>query len=210
MSVSNDFPGIAPDLPQTQEGASEPDRARDGRFAGDGKAGGRPSKGRREKHGIGALRKLVVEAVARVESDTPFDPGEIDGRTRVGKALRALRRELIEEQGGLDVVTPQMQLLIDLVCTDQLIVGSLDAILTHLCLTGEIVDEDKNGRLSLAPIVRDRAYLADSMARRLAELGLKPTKKPAASLEEELEAMAKRKGRSSPPDEGAPPPANAG
>lgn len=162
-----------------------------GRFVGTGIAGGRPNKSSREKHGIGGLRQLVKAAMTR---ETPITQDELDGRTRVAKAMRELRVSLIEEQGGFGAVTPQMELLVDLVITDQLIIGSVDAYMAGLVTSGTIVDTDKNGRIALAPIVRERAYLADSMARRLALLGLERMAPPEQDLTSYLrEAEAKRR-----------------
>lgn len=179
-SDSEEISTIAPDLPRRQ---SRPPRAANGRFAGTGKAGGRPASGRAEKHGFGGLRKAVRAALAR---DEPVTPEELDGRTRVAKLLGELRRELIEAAGGPEQVTPAQRLLVDLIVTDQLITGSLDAYLTGVVLRGEIVDQDKNGRTAVAPLVKERAYLADSMARRLQLLGLEARPRPRTGLGEHL------------------------
>lgn len=166
MNENEPLRDIDPDLTQS---AGEAPRAPDGRFVGSGKARERPSSGRREKHGIGALRRMVVQYLANEE---PLTVEQLDGRTRMGKVLAELRRDLIEEQGGQDAVTTQMELLIARVVTDELLLGSLDAYLTDVVMRGAIVDRDKNDRLALAPLVRERAYLADCQTRRLIALGL--------------------------------------
>jgi len=106
-------------------------------------------------------------------AEEPIPLAELDGRTKAAKALAELRRDLIAELGGPEVVTTQQALLVDLVVTSQLIVGSLDAHLTAWIVAGgDPTDTDKNGRLSLAPLMRERAYIADRLAAQLAMLGL--------------------------------------
>lgn len=214
MSDSKDLPGIAPDLPQSEaepsEGDSGHDRALSGRFAGTGKANGRRGKGSREKHGLGALRALVRELMASSRNDEPLPLSELDGRTRAAKALMELRRDMIESQGGEEAVTPQLALLVDLAITDQVVVGSLDAWLrAYLLNGGDITDTDKDGRVAIAPLVRERAYLADSMAKRLAMLGLDRVPAPTKGLSDHLRTRYGKRDRD-PSDDGAPPAAAVG
>lgn len=195
MSNSDDFDDDAPDLPRLPDDAPEEDRGAKGRFVGTGKAGGRPSKGNREKHGLGALRSLVRSYLAR--GDEPLAMNEIDGRTRAGKAVIELRRDLIDDLGGQDQVTTTQKMLVDLVVTDQVFVGSLDAALQAYVLAGgDITDTDKHGRLSVAPIIRERAYLADSMTRRMDALGLerRPSTDPNVARVLELARKYGQKG----------------
>lgn len=180
MSNDKRFPAPAPDLPRSETAA---DRDQKGKFAGTGKAGGRPSKGRREKHGLGGLRALTRATLAREE---PVKLEELDMRTRAGKLLAELRRDLLDSIGEPDEITPQQRLLVDLVVTDYMVTSSYDALLVRMTIAGELAGEDKNGRMSVTPLVRERAYLADSMSRRLQLLGLAPRPRRARSLTDHL------------------------
>ena len=180
MSNDKPLPDIAPDLPREPDGAS---RAKNGRFSGPGKAGGRPAKGRREKHGLGGLRALTRAVLAR---DEPVQLEELDKRTRAGKLLAELRRDLLETIGEPDEITPQHRLLVDLLVTDYMVTSSYDAHLVKMALADQLVDTDKAGRVSVAPIVRERAYLADSMSRRLQLLGLELRPRRTKSLTDHL------------------------
>lgn len=179
MSKNSALDGFDPVLAQS---AGDSERASDGRFRGTGKAGGRPSKGRREKHGFGALRRLAVHAMARLEYDQPITPEELDGRTRVAKALAELRRDMIEELGGPEALTPQLEQLIGYIVHDQLVLGSLDAFVVSMVASGKVIDRDKHGRLSVAPFLRERFYFADSATRRLQALGIERRPKPKEDL----------------------------
>lgn len=180
MSKDKDLSDLAPDLPHGPDGTS---RAPNGRYAGTGKAGGRPWRGAREKHGLGGLRAITRAALAR---DEPVQLPELDKRTRAGKLLAELRRDLLASIGEPDEITTAQRCLVDLLVTDYMVTSSYDAHLVKMALADELVDTDKTGRVSVAPIVRERAYLADSMSRRLQLLGLEARPRRTRSLTDHL------------------------
>ena len=99
----------------------------------------------------------------------------IDRRTKVGRALRAWRAELVADLGGADALSTQRALLVDLVVRQRLLLDSIDA---WLLARGSLVDEEKR---ALLPVLVQRGAIADGLARYLAALGLE-RRRPERSL----------------------------
>ena len=109
------------------------------------------------KSGLYRLKAAVSELGSRA----------VDRRTTVGRALAAWRRDLIADLGGTQDLSTQRQALVDLVVREKLLLDSIDAYLLEL--GGGIINRR---RRALAPVVRERSQLADSLTRRLQALGL--------------------------------------
>lgn len=118
---------------------------------------GPPGHRRREVHGLGTMRRALVELGSRAF---------LDGRTRIAKALAAWRSDLVADLGGPEALSTQRALLVDLVVKQKLLVDSIDAWL--LARSESLIDGEK----ALLPVVRERQALADGLARYLAALGL--------------------------------------
>jgi hypothetical protein len=130
----------------------------------------------RHRHGYHALRH-GLDALAR--------RGELlDERTEVGRALAAWRAQLVSDLGGEDALSTAERALVDVAVRDRLLLESVDAwILAQ--------DRVVNGtRRCLYPVVEQRMRLADSVAKRLAMLGLRRRERPIPSLAEYLAARA--------------------
>ncbi len=90
----------------------------------------------------------------------------IDQRTTLGKALAKWRTDLIEDLGGRDAISTQMEALVDLAVKSKLILDSIDC---WLLTQPSLVNARKR---SLLPAVKERQQLADGLARYLTQLGL--------------------------------------
>ena len=105
-----------------------------------------------------------------------FGEHVIDGRSRLAHALDEFRDEIIRDLGGEEAVSRQQRVVIDLVVRTHLMVQSLDNYLLNL---GSLVNRRKR---ALWPVVRERAQLADSLARYMSILGLEKRKPPEKDL----------------------------
>jgi hypothetical protein len=90
----------------------------------------------------------------------------VDRRTTEGRALARWRAELIRDLGGEENLSTQRKALVELVCRDRFL---LDAVDGWLLSQPTFINRR---RRCLFPIVVEREKLADSLARRLAQLGL--------------------------------------
>jgi hypothetical protein len=88
----------------------------------------------------------------------------LDRRTTRGKAFVQWRQALVEDLGGMAVVTATELALVDLTARDKL---ALDIVDSYLFKLPSLVNGRKR---TLSPIVQQRQQLADSLARRLSLL----------------------------------------
>jgi len=109
------------------------------------------------KHGLTRLKAAVKDLGGRV----------IDGRTALGKALAQWRAELLQDLGGPEAVSTQELVVVDLAVKTKLLLDSVDA---WLLTQPSLVNARKR---TLLPVVLQRQQLADSLARYMAQLGLK-------------------------------------
>ena len=109
------------------------------------------------KHGLTRLKAAVRGLGGRV----------IDRRTALGKALAQWRAELLQDLGGPEAVSTQELVVVDLAVKTKLLLDSVDA---WLLTQPSLVNARKR---SLLPVVLQRQQLADSLARYMAQLGLK-------------------------------------
>ncbi len=107
-------------------------------------------------HGLTTLKQAVKGLGGRV----------IDRRTTLGRALAKWITDLIEDLGGRDAISTQMEALVDLAVKSKLILDSIDA---WLLTQPSLVNARKR---SLLPAVKERQQLADGLARYLTQLGL--------------------------------------
>jgi len=127
-----------------------------------------------------------------------FGDHVIDGRSRVAHALDEFRDELLNDLGGAEAVSQQQRVIVDLAVRTHLMVQSVDNYLLSL---GSLVNRRKR---ALWPVVRERAALADSLAKYMTMLGLEKRKPPAKPLREFLAERSASPDAPS-PDEDAPP-----
>jgi len=109
------------------------------------------------KHGLTRLKAAVKDLGGRV----------IDRRTALGKALAQWRAELLQDLGGPEAVSTQELVVVDLAVKTKLLLDSVDA---WLLTQPSLVNARKR---TLLPVVLQRQQLADSLARYMAQLGLK-------------------------------------
>jgi hypothetical protein len=91
---------------------------------------------------------------------------------------------LINDLGGVEAVSQQQRVIVDLAVRTHLMVQSLDNYLLNL---GSLVNRRKR---ALWPVVRERTVLADSLARYLTQLGLEKKLPPVKPLSQMLAERA--------------------
>ena len=99
----------------------------------------------------------------------------IDHRTATGRMLATLKADLVRDLGG--DVSVQQATIIDLAVKQRLLLDSIDA---WLLTQASLVDVEKR---ALIPVVRDRQYVADALARYLSMLGLDRKAAPVEDLD---------------------------
>jgi hypothetical protein len=135
--------------------------------------GGAPIGNRnREKHGLGTMKRALLELGSRA----------IDRRTSIGRELTAWRSALVSDLGGEDELSTQRLALVDLCVRTRLLLDSIDAYLLDL---GSLVNKR---RRALHPVVRERQLLADALSRYLGQLGLHRRSKPLPALSDYIRA----------------------
>lgn len=198
MSNSEGFSGPGPNLPQTENGASEagkePPKGKDWKahFAPnpDGK---RALKRRLKRPKRKGLQALSMAARAAMAGQLDLAAGHLDHRTGVARALREYRLALIARRDRRGGLTPEAETVIDIAVTDRLIMSSLDAVVQELGAAGELIDRDK---MAIIPLLRDRAYLAADMTKRLQALGLDADDElPGGALNDHIVANYTRRKR---------------
>jgi|GEM_PF-1523657 len=185
MRDSAGFRPIAPDLPHSSD---RPRRGPNGAFLPAGEHRKRAKNGSRVTHGLGGLRKGELAKLQAREQ--PLPRAVIDGRTKVAKALRALREALVDQGGGPEACTATRSLAIDLVVTDHLLLSSADARIRELGEANELLEAP--ARVRFVSLVRERSYLADGMMRRLLALGLEPAPRRERDLSEIVASYERR------------------
>jgi hypothetical protein len=125
----------------------------------------------RQTHGHISLKRAIKTLGSRT----------IDRRTSVGKALSQWRAELIADLGGLDAISTQQRAVVDLCCTNKLLLNSLDAWLLQ---QPSLVNHRKK---SVLPVLLQRTQLAVGLAKYLGLLGLAKRARPMLSLNELLQ-----------------------
>jgi hypothetical protein len=123
----------------------------------------REPRSTRQSHGFTNLLKGRYRA----------DLSRVDGRSTLAKTLQAWRADLAHSMGGMDALSAQQAILIDMVVRDRLAIESIES---WLAVQPSLVNKR---RKSLYPIVQQLASLKDGMTRRLCALGLEG-RKPAA------------------------------
>lgn len=120
------------------------------------------------KHGLSTLKKAVKELGNR----------SIDPRTKVGRALKQWKSEIIQDLGGPDNISAQQAELVSLAVTTKLL---LDSVTVWLLRQPSIVN--KRNR-TLYPVVLQRQTLADALCRYLDKLGLERKAKKIPSIQD--------------------------
>jgi hypothetical protein len=126
-----------------------------------------------------------------------FSTHAIDGRTRAARAFDEFRNSLVRDLGGVEAVSQQERVIVDLAVRTNFMVQSLDSYLLGL---GSLVNKRKR---SVWPVVRERVMLADSLARYMGQLGLQRREKPIPDLNTYLSGsptMAHAEGETGRPD----------
>ncbi len=138
-----------------------PPRDRAGRFVRN--AGG-PRRRGRDKRPYAATGVNTLKRQVRERGLAAFD-----GRSPVGRAVRASLRELLDHAGG-QAATATQRRIVKVTVREELFLEAIDAwLLDHLERGGSLVVLRKKAVL---PVLLQRAQLAESYARHLALLGL--------------------------------------
>jgi len=116
-----------------------------------------------------------------------FGEHAFDGRTRVAKALDEARNDLIASLGGSDALSKQQEMIVAVATRTHFLLESLDAFIFSM------PSPVNKRRRALYPVVRERAQLADSLARLLGQLGLERREKPVKSLQEHIQERDREK-----------------
>jgi len=126
---------------------------------------------RRRQHraGLSTMKRAITKLGARA----------IPGNTKLGYALKAWRKELIEDLGGEDNVSVQQLTIVECASTTKLMVSSLDA---WIMSQPSLMTRERR----LIPVVMERQRLVDSLTHMLTQLGLARRTK-VTSLREILE-----------------------
>jgi hypothetical protein len=111
---------------------------------------------------------------------------ELDPESQVGRAVRMLRADLVDDLGGPDHISTAESILVDVAVRTHLILGAIDRwLLTQeSLLVGNKVKK-------LQPVARERTALVDSLGRTLRTLGTKRKEGPALDLNTYLPARAR-------------------
>lgn len=127
----------------------------------------------------GGSQKIRSGAVARAADASVPD----DALTELEFACRSLRGELLDALGGADHVSPQQRLIVDVIVSRAVVVGSVARYVGEE-LGGAIVDRraKKVRRLAL-----DLQKLEDGLVRACQAIGLDRRQAPALTLAEYLE-----------------------
>lgn len=89
----------------------------------------------------------------------------IPGNTKLGYALRAWRKELIEDLGGEESVSLQQRTIVECASTTRLMISSLDAWITS---QPSLMQRNR----TLIPVIMQRQQLVNSLVSMLVQLGL--------------------------------------
>jgi hypothetical protein len=128
--------------------------------------GARLGNSNARKHGLNSARRVL----------NTFGLRALDGRSRLGVALRAFRNEIVKDLGGEAGLSAQRRAVLDVVIREKLLLDSIDAYV--LSRPSLIVRQRK----ALLPVVKERQAIADSFIRNLQILGLDRIKPPAPTL----------------------------
>lgn len=139
---------------------------------------GRRQNGR-QTHGVHLVKRAVRELNRSRKT--------LDRRTGAGKWLHERREALIEALGGPDVLSPQLEAIVDSAVRTELILGHVDAFLLEI--GGQVVNRR---RRALIPVAQQRTALADSLLRHLDKLGLARVVRPVESLADYKRRMAEQ------------------
>ena len=112
-------------------------------------------KRRAYRHGLSTMKRAIAKLGAMA----------IPGNTKLGYALKAWRKELIEDLGGEDYVSVQQRTIVECAATTKLMISSLDAWITS---QPSLLTRDRK----LIPVIMQRQALVDSLTRMLSQLGL--------------------------------------
>lgn len=125
---------------------------------------------RNPKHGLSTLKRAVKELGNRA----------IDPRTKVGRALRQFRTEIVSDLGGEQNISAQQRELVNLAVTTKLL---HDSITTWLLQQPSLVNKRHR---TVYPVVLQRQTLADALCRYLDRLGLERKAKQIPALQDYL------------------------
>jgi Transposase domain (DUF772) len=89
----------------------------------------------------------------------------IPGNTKLGYALKAWRKELIEDLGGDDNISIQQRTIVECASTTRLMISSLDAWITS---QPSLMQRNR----TLIPVIMQRQQLVNSLVSMLVQLGL--------------------------------------
>lgn len=139
-------------------------------------AAGRARNGR-QSHGLNIVKRAVRELNRSRKV--------LDRRTGAGKWLHERRETLVEALGGADVLSPQLDAIVDSTVRTELMLGHVDAYLLEL--GPQIVNRR---RRTLIPVVQQRTALANSLLAHLEKLGLERRQQPAEDLHSYMKRRA--------------------
>ena len=132
----------------------------DQEHGGEGNGHARAAEKRSKRRGYRRSGFYALKATLR-----ELGPRVLDRRTALGKALAAFKADLVRDLGG-DLTTQEL-VLVDLAVRQKLLLESVDS---WLLVQPSLVLARKKVVL---PVVKDRQALVDSLARIMAQLGLR-------------------------------------
>lgn len=144
-----------------------------------------PRKRPYQRHGLRALQ-TALKAVGDRE-------GWLEALGEVGDALKAWRKDLVDDLGGEEAVSAQERAVVELAVKTYLLLESVDRWL--LAQPSRV----NKSRRQLFAVVLQRQQLVDSLARLLGQLGLERKAKPAPNLQDYIRA---RYGQGQEPEDG--------
>ena len=112
-------------------------------------------KRRQHRSGLSTMKRAIAKLGARA----------IPGNTKLGYALKAWRKELIEDLGGEETVSLQQRTIVEVASTTRLMISSLDAWITS---QPSLMQRNR----TLIPVIMQRQQLVNSLVSMLAQLGL--------------------------------------
>ena len=115
----------------------------------------RAEKRRQYRHGLSTMKRAIAKLGARA----------IPGNTKLGYALRAWRKELIDDLGGEANVSLAQRTIVECAASTKLMIGSLDA---WIMAQPSLLTRERK----LIPVIMQRQQLVDSLTRMLTQLGL--------------------------------------
>jgi len=120
----------------------------------------RAAKRRAYRTQLSTMKRAIAKLGARA----------IPGNTKLGYALKAWRKELIDDLGGEENISIQQRTIIECASTTKLMISSVDA---WIMSQPSLITRDR----TLMPVIIQRQQLVNGLVSMLSQLGLKRVNK---------------------------------